>query len=68
MTVISARNLKDAQELLYSAIHKVALACDIGCDEFLRLARKGGQRGATISKADRYFGVSLKGFTIAPND
>ncbi|WP_048697398.1 hypothetical protein [Erwinia piriflorinigrans] len=68
MAVIKAKNLKDAQELLSSGINKVALAYDINSDDFFRLACQWCQRGATISKSDRHFVVSLKGFTIPPND
>ncbi|CAO96289.1 hypothetical protein [Erwinia tasmaniensis] len=68
MAIISASNLKDAEELLYSGINKVALAYDINGDDFFRLACHWCQRGATISKESQYFIVSLKGFTIPPND
>ncbi|MBN1086416.1 hypothetical protein QLG07_08030 [Erwinia sp. V90_4] len=67
MATIKAKNLKDAEEMLYSGISKVELAYDIGSDDFFRLASQWCDRGAKISKGDDHFVVSLKSLAIPPN-
>ena len=66
--IIQAKNLKDAENLLHSGINKVELAYDIGCDDFFRLASQWCDRGARIRKGQQHFVVSLKNFSIPPND
>lgn len=67
MATVKAKNLKDAEDLLHSGIHKVELAYDIGSDDFFRLASHWCDRGAKISKGHDHFVVSIKGFAIPPN-
>lgn len=66
--VTKAKNLKDAEDLLHSGISKVELAYNIGSDDFFHLASHWCERGAKISKGQRHFIVSQKGFAIPPND
>lgn len=68
MVIIKAKNDQDAEELLHSGINKVELAYDIGSDDFFRLASRWCARGAKISRGQNHFIVSLKGFSIPPND
>jgi len=67
MPTVKAKNLKDAEDLLYSGIHKVELAYDIGSDDFFRLATHWCDRGAKISKGQDHFVVSIKHLAIPPN-
>ncbi|MGE9552762.1 hypothetical protein ACQPT2_16450 [Erwinia amylovora] len=68
MVAIKAKNHKDAEEMLHAGISKVELAYDIDSDDFFRFATRWCDRGAKISKGNHHFVVSLKGFSIPPND
>ncbi|RWR01334.1 hypothetical protein ED28_14485 [[Pantoea] beijingensis] len=68
MVAIKAKNDKDAEELLHSGINKVELAYNIDSDDFFRLASRWCEKGARITKGHHHFIVSLKGFSIPPND
>jgi len=67
MATVRATNFKDAENLLYSGIHKVELAYDIDSDDFFRIATDWCDRGAKITKGDDYFVVSMKNMAIPPN-
>lgn len=54
--------------MLHSGISKVELAYDIDSDDFFRFATSWCDRGAKISKGNDHFVVSLKGFSIPPNE
>ncbi|WP_158783631.1 hypothetical protein [Pantoea sp. BAV 3049] len=68
MATIKAKNYRDAEEMLQSGINKVELAYDIDSDDFFRFATRWCDRGAKISKGNDHFVVSLKGFSIPPNE
>ncbi|OON37137.1 hypothetical protein BTJ39_20665 [Izhakiella australiensis] len=68
MAIVKAKSAGDAEKLLLSGAKKVELAYDIGSDDFFRLASHWCERGAKISRSNRYFVVSLKGLSIPPND
>ncbi|PIJ50069.1 hypothetical protein BL250_08965 [Erwinia sp. OLTSP20] len=68
MATVKAKSAGDAEMLLLSGANKVELAYDIGSDDFFRLASHWCERGAKISRSSRYFVVSLKGFSVPPNE
>jgi len=68
MVIIKAKNERDAEELLHCGINKVELAYDIDSDDFFRLASRWCEKGAKITKGSDHFIVSLKGFSIPPNN
>lgn len=68
MIIVKAKNCRDAEEMLNSGISKVELACDINSDDFFRLASHWCDRGAKIFRKNNHFVISLKGFSIPPNE
>ena len=68
MAVVKAKNLQDTEALLHSGINTVELDWEIGSDDFFRLASHWCERGAKITRTQRHFVVSVKGFAIPPND
>ncbi|MBU9858324.1 hypothetical protein [Rahnella bonaserana] len=69
MSVIQAKSLHEAEDLLNSGIvKKVELAFNINSDEFFKLALECGDRGAKITKGKEYFVITFKKWAIPSND
>jgi hypothetical protein len=69
MSVIQAKSLHEAEDLLNSGIvKKVELAFNINSDEFFKLALECGDRGAKITKGKNFFIITLKKWVIPSND
>ncbi|CAM4009545.1 hypothetical protein RABR111495_23255 [Rahnella bruchi] len=69
MSVIQAKSLHEAEDLLNSGIvKKVELAFNINSDEFFKLALECGDRGAKITKGKEYFVITFKKWVIPSND
>ncbi|MDH2899177.1 MULTISPECIES: hypothetical protein [Rahnella] len=69
MSVIQAKSLHEAEDLLNSGIvKKVELAFNINSDEFFKLALECGDRGAKITKGKEHFVITFKKWVIPSND
>ncbi|PKE30936.1 hypothetical protein CWS43_09645 [Rahnella sp. AA] len=69
MSVIQAKSLHEAEDLLNSGIvKKVELAFDINSDEFFKLALECGDRGAKITRGKEFFVITFKKWVIPSND
>jgi len=68
MSVIQAKSLHEAEDLLNSGIvKKVELAFDINSDEFFKLALECGDRGAKITRGKEFFVITFKKWVIPSN-
>lgn len=69
MSVVQAKSLNEAEELLNSGmVKKVELAFSINSDEFFKLALECGDRGAKITKGKKFFVITLKKWVIPSNE
>ncbi|MFU2317666.1 hypothetical protein [Rahnella sp. PCH160] len=69
MSVVQAKSLNEAEELLNSGmVKKVELAFNINSDEFFKLALECGDRGAKITKGKKFFVITLKKWVIPSNE
>nr|WP_318381786.1 hypothetical protein [uncultured Enterobacter sp.] len=65
MTIVKAKSIQQAYELLNSGRHQaIELDFEIDSDAFFSLSDEFGDRGAKISKHDDHFVVKLKKIDI----